>query len=216
MRLLLKTLNKERKRQAQKTDILCNDLIAAQRSFIKRLNTISFTANLYESIIGPTDLNDLLYTAARIIRTENADANVTFFLRNEDDPSTELRAGFELHMFESSQPIAFEKQHLENCFSPELMNSICTSNTVCTLDDMFAMDLQGNLTGLNNVSAVRFPLGVLGSSSGFKLVYRSSEHKLTADEIDRIRAVTRGLSRAIASCQTLSRAKPRGRSRAMD
>jgi len=224
LRLLLKKLNKERKRQAQKTDILCNDLIAAQRSFIKRLKTISFTANLYESIIGTTDLNDLLYTAARIIRTEDADANVTFFLRSGEDASTDLCAGFELHTFESSPPITFEKQHsldgardrLENCFGPELMNSICTSNAVCTLEDMFAMDVQGNLTGLNNISAATFPLGVPGSSSGFMLVYRSSEHKLTADEIDRIRAVTCGLSRAIDSCQALARASSRGDPHAAD
>ena len=198
LRLLIKKLNKERKKQAQKTDILCNDLIAAQRNFIKKLNTISFVANFYESIIGTTDLSDLLSTAARLIKGENADANVTFFLRQGDN--------FELHMFAGGQAIAFENQHLENCFSPELMDNIYKSNNVCTLDDMFAMGLQGNLTGLNKISAVTIPLGVLGSSLGFMMVYRSSENKLTADEINNISAVTCGLSRAIASCQELLRA----------
>jgi len=196
LRLLIKKLNKERKKQAQKIDILCNDLIAAQRDFIKRLNTISLIASFYESIIGTADLNDLLYTAAKLIKTENADANVTFFLRHADN--------FEIHMFESGQPITLGKQHLENCFGPELMDNICKSNKVCTLDDMFAMGLQGNLIGLNGISAVTIPLGLLGSSLGFMLVYRSSENKLTADEISKISAVTCGLSRAIASCQALS------------
>ena len=44
LRLLLKKLNKDRKKQAKKTDILCNDLIGAQRGFIRKLRSISFSA----------------------------------------------------------------------------------------------------------------------------------------------------------------------------
>jgi len=102
LRLLIRKLNKERKRQAKKIDILCNDLIEAQRDFIKRLNTISFTADFCESIIGRGDLNMLLYTASTLIKEKIANANVSFFLRQAES--------FELHMFESDRPIAFEKQ----------------------------------------------------------------------------------------------------------
>lgn len=224
LRLLIKKLNQERKRQAQKIDILCNDLIAAQRNFIEKLNTISFTANFYESILGSIDPEDLLYTAARMIRTENADANVTFFLRRQDDPSTELKAGFELYMFESDRPIPIEgtqpfdgaQDRLEDGFSPELMESICKSNKVCTLNDMFAMGLQGNLTELNRISAVTIPLGRRGCLLGFMLLYRSSDNKLTDNEIERILAITGGLSRAITSCLILSRAKSSGQLDATD
>jgi hypothetical protein len=195
LRLLIKKLNKERKKQAKKIDILCNDLIAAQRDFIKRLNTISFTANFYESIIGAIDLSSLLYVAAKLIKEKNPDINVTFFLRQSDS--------FELHMFQGEQPSILEKQQLENCFVPELMDNICKSNKICTLDDMFAMGLEGNLIGLNKVSAVTIPLGLLGSSLGFMLIYCSSGKKLTADEISDTSAITCGLSRAIQSCQAL-------------
>jgi hypothetical protein len=198
LRLLIKKLNRDRKKQNLKIDILCNDLIAAQRNFIKRLGVINFVANFYESIIGTTDLNKLLYTAVEFIKAENEDVNVTFFLRQEES--------FELHTFESGRPIAAEKQYIENCFTQELMDSISRSNKVCTIDDMFAMGLNGNLNELNKISAVTIPLGLLGSSSGFMLVYRSSENKLTADEISRISAVISGLSRAITSCRILSRA----------
>jgi hypothetical protein len=195
LRLLIKNLNKERKKQAKQIDILCNDFIAAQRDFIKRLNTITFTANFYESIIGATDLSGLLQAAVRIIREEIAGANVTFFLRRGDD--------FELHTFESEQPIALEKQHLENYFNSELMDNICKSNKMCTLEDMFGMGLEGNLTGLNRISAVTVPLGLAGPSLGFILIYRSSESKLNADELNNISAITCGLSQAIQSCQGL-------------
>ena len=193
MRLLIKKLNKKRKKQAKKIDILCNDFVSAQRDFIKNLKTISFIANFYESIIGITNLNSLLYSVVRLIKEENTDSNVTFFLRQSDN--------FELFMFESEQPIILEKQHLENSFTPELMDNICKSNKLCTFDDMFAMGLQGNLIGFNKITGVAIPLGQPGSSFGFVLVYRSSENKLTTEEIKNISAVTCGLSRAIQSCQ---------------
>ncbi len=195
LRLLVSRANKERKKQAQKIDILCNDLIAAQRDFIKRLRTISFTANFYEAIIGTTDLNNLILTAGKLIKDEIGNANITFFLRQAE--------GFELHLFESNQPITLEEQRLENCFNPELVDNICKSNKLCTLDDMFAMGLQGNLIGLNKISAFTIPLGQFGQSPGFILIYRSSADKLTAEQLKTIAAVTPGLSRAIASCQAL-------------
>jgi len=195
LRLLIKKLNKERKKQAKKIDILCNDLIAAQRDFVKKLKTISFITNFYESIIGAVDLNNLLYTAAGLIKKQADGANVTFFLRQEES--------LELHTFESSQATAFVKQHFEDCFSPELIENICASNKVCTIENMFAMGLQGNLVELSKISAVSIPLDVCCSLSGFILVYRPSEKKLTANEVSDISAVTYGLSRAIVSCQAL-------------
>jgi hypothetical protein len=193
LRLLISKLNKERKKQAKKIDILCNDLIAAQRDFIKRLGTISFAANFYETITGTTELSSLILTASKLIKDETADANVTFFLRQADN--------FELHIFESAQPILLEKQGLENCFTPEVVEAICKSNKICTLDDMFAMGLQGNLTRLSEISAATIPLSRHGPSLGFILIYRPAQNKLTADELNNIAAISPGLSRAIASCR---------------
>jgi hypothetical protein len=196
LRLLIKKVNKERKKQAKKIDILCTDLIAAHRKFIKRLNVINFTANFYEAIVGATDLNNLLHTACKFIKEQIPDANVAFFLRQQKN--------FELHMFESDKPIALEEHHLENCFTADIVDNICKSNKLCSLDDMFAMGLQGNLIKLNKISAVTIPLGQPGLSLGFILIYRSSENKLTGAEISKICAVTLGLSRAIQSCRILS------------
>ena len=76
LRSLITKLNRQRKKQARQIDILCNDFISAQRNFIKNLKTTSFMANFYESIIGATDLNDLLCTAVGLIKEEHDDANV--------------------------------------------------------------------------------------------------------------------------------------------
>ena len=193
LRLLFKKLNKERKKQAEKIDILCNDLIEAQRDFIRRLNVISFTANFYESIIGAADLSGLFYTASQLIRQQTGDANIAFFLRKDDS--------FELRLFESDSPIALEKESLENCFTRELVDNICKSNQVCTLEGLLTMGFQGNPALLNKISAATIPLGRGGTSSGFILIYRSSQNKLTAEEIGSISAITNGLSSAIETCQ---------------
>ncbi len=195
VRRLVHKINKERKKQAHKIDILCNDLISAQREFIERLDTIGFTANFYESIVGTTDLSSLLHTASEQIRYEIPDADVAFFLRKN--------TGFKLHVCESKQPITFDKERLENYFTNELVESICKSNKICTLEDMFAMGLQGKLTELNKISAATIPLGNGGQAPGFILVCRPAKKKLTDDELHHIATVTRGLARAITSCQQL-------------
>ena len=196
LRLFVKKLNKERKNQAKKMDILCNDLIAAQRGFIKKLKTISFTANFYEAIVGTTDLSTLLYTASKLIKEEIPDSNVGFFLRQQESS--------ELHIFESDQPITLEQQVLEGCFNGEVVENICKSNKICTLDDMFALGLEGNLIELSKISAATMPLGGLGVSLGFILICRSSQNKLTVEELNNIASITCGLSRAITCCQVLS------------
>ncbi|MHC4741131.1 MAG: GAF domain-containing protein [Planctomycetota bacterium] len=195
LRRLTKELNKQRKRQAKQIDILCNDFIAAQKDFIRRLNIINFTSGFYESILGATDLNSLLYTTVKLMKEELENANVTFFLRQGET--------FEVHIFESPRPVTLENQHLENCFRPEVMDNICRANRVCTIEDMFEMGLEGGLAGLNNISAVTIPLSGAGSSVGFILVYSSSEKKITPDDLKNILAVTTGLSQAIQSCRKL-------------
>lgn len=195
LRLLIKKLNKERKKQGKQIDILCNDLISAQRDFMKRLRAVSFIANFYESIIGVTDLNHLLYTAAEMIKEQIDGANVIFFICRTET--------FEEYSFENGQAVIPEKEHFGNCFNPEFIDSICTANKVCTIEDMFAMGLHGNLVELSKISAVTVPLDGFYSQAGFMLVYRSSERKLTGDDIGSISAITNGLSKAIASCQGL-------------
>ncbi len=196
LRVLVSGLNKERKNQAKKIDILCNDIIVGQGEFIRRLNVISFAANFYQAIVGTTDLNKLLYIAGKLIKDEIVAANVAFFLRQEEN--------FKLHMFESEQPISFEKERLENCFTAELVDNICKSNKLCDLNDMFAMGLQGNLTELNRISAFTIPLGQLGPPLGFILIYRSLENGLTVEHLKAAAAIAPGLSQGIQSCQVLS------------
>lgn len=195
LRLLVRGVNRERKKQAQKIDLLCNDFIAAQKEFIKKLDTIAFAANFYKSIVGMTDLNSVLYTADKLIKEEIGDMSVAFFLRREKN--------FELHIYESDHPINIETENLERCFTPELVDNVCEANKLCSLEDLLEMGLQDNPTELNKISSVTVPLGGAGTCLGFILLYRSSENKLSADKLNNICAVSSGLSQAISCCQML-------------
>jgi len=193
LRLLLKRLNKERKIQAKKIDILCNDLVAAHRQFINKLNAISFKAAFYETIISITDINELLSRTATSIEHLFGRANAVFFLREQN--------GFKLHLFESDKPISLNNKSLENCFSDELVENICKSNRICSLGDMLTMGLEANPTVLNKLSAFTIPLGRFGPSEGFILIYRPADKKLIPTDLDKICAITEGLSAAIKSCK---------------
>jgi len=196
MRLLISRLKNERRKQAQKIDILCNDFIAAHRQFIRGLGVISFAADFYESIAGVTDIHELLCTAARLIEDRITGANVAFFLRRRDN--------FELHVFEADEPIEMKNGRLENCFDTELVETISTSNKLCSLDDMFAMGLQGNPARFDKLSAFAVPINDGGSSPGFILIYRSSRRVLAGEKLHSIVSIAPGLCRAIESCWALA------------
>ena len=196
LRLLVSKVNKDRKRQAKKIDILCNEIIAVQKTFIKNLETISFTAGFYESIMGTMDMNILFRMADGFIKEKIADANIAFFLRQSES--------FELHIPDSDQPISLDDQRLENSFTAEMVNEICSANKICTLSDLLETGLQVSPAWLNKVRAATIPLGRFDNSAGFILVYRLSENGFTAGQLNYISAITPGLSSAIRSCRLVS------------
>ena len=203
LRLLISQLNKERKKQAKQIDILCNDFVAAQKDFIKALNTIGFAADFYGAIAGLTELNELLFAAGNLVKDQIPDANVAFFLLAPSIAEGVQADNFELHIFESDQPIDLEDRRIENFFTAELVGNIAKSNRICTIEDMLAMGLAGSPACLEKISTAAIPLSTPASSMGFVLIYRSSHNQLTANELKAVAQITPGLGRSIASCRAL-------------
>ncbi|HON90923.1 MAG: hypothetical protein KBI32_04460 [Phycisphaerae bacterium] len=189
LRLLLNKLNKQRKQQACKIDILCNDLISAQRAFIQRLYTIGFAAEFYKSLLGSPDLNHLLARADRMIRRELPGTGVAFYLRQSD--------GCDLHSFVGEEVFACEQPGPQEHLTPELIDGICKSNKICTFAEISALDPAGDYRGLRRYSIVTLPLSDLGRSLGFLLLWRPSALPVTSEDVHRIESVLCGLSQAI-------------------
>jgi hypothetical protein len=203
LRLLTARLNKERKKQAKQIDILCNDFVAAQKDFIKAMNTIGFAADFYGAIAGLTELNELLWAAGNLVKDQIQDANVVFFLLAPNIAEEVQSDNFELHIFESDQPIDLEDRRIENFFTAELVGNIAKSNRICTINDMLAMGLAGSPACLEKISTAAIPLSTTSNSMGFMLVYRSSHNPLTTEELKAMAQITPGLGRSIASCRDL-------------
>ena len=195
LRLLVKRVNKERKRQACKIDLLCNDLIAAQRDFIHRLDGIRFAAQFYKSLLGAADPQALLSRAARSIQEELPGTNVSFFLRRSEETA--------LQVSQRHEALLIDDKPLEDCFNPDLVENICKTNKPCTVDEMFGMGLEGNPQGFKRISLATLPLSDLSRSLGFVLLSRPISQPLTAEELHRTGLVLCGLSHAIAGCRPL-------------
>ncbi|MCX5646383.1 MAG: GAF domain-containing protein [Phycisphaerae bacterium] len=189
LRLLVKKLNKQRKQQANKVDILCNDLIGAQRSFLRRLQDIGFAAEFYRSLLGGTDLNGILTRAGRVIKQELPGAGVSFFIRQSD--------GCELHACEGDESLYCEHSGPQEGLDPELAETICKHNKPCMLDDIAGMSMNGDLGILNKFSLVTLPLSDLGRSLGFVLIYCPLPQVLNMGDMRRISPAMHGLAQAI-------------------
>jgi len=196
LRLLVRRLNKQRKQQASQIDILCHDLIGAQRGFLQRLQDLEFAAEFYRALLGGTDVNGILARAGRVIRQEVPGAGVAFFLRQPD--------GFELHACREDESLYAEHQGPPDGFDPELVESICKHNRPCTVDDIIALGTESTLAALREYSLATLPLSDLGRPLGFLLLYCPLPQVLSPPEVRRISPVLCGLAQALrAACTPL-------------
>jgi len=190
----IRKLNAIRHKQAQKIDILCNDMVLANKDVIEQLRLLTYTVDFYESITGEIDMTALLDKAARQVRQFVKDCNVAIFLTNS--------SGFELHMA-ADNPIEIGENNIESCFTEGLVNEICRLNKISSLDDMCNMGLQGNPNILNSISAAAIPLGRFSEPVGFILICRGAENILTARELEKVATITPGLRNAINACRSM-------------
>lgn len=190
LRLLLKRLNRQRKWQASRIDILCNDLICAQRAFLHQLQGIGFAAEFYHSLLGCTDLHDLLSRAGHLIRREAPEVGVSFYLRHLDGGD-----------FRTVAPCPGGQWGPEELLPADVVDGICKSNVSGMLDDLPTTHLEQWPDELRTFSMATLPLSELGRPLGFVLLYRRLPETVTQEEVNRIGSVTSGLARAIRAAR---------------
>jgi len=198
LRLLIKQLNKTRKIQAQKTDILCNDIVSAHRGFLHNLKMLSFAANFYESLAGITELSILMTTAAEYMKDHLTNSRLAIVLRQPHS--------FELHI-----PFSEKDEPKTNCWladylTEEIVQAICKSNQICNLEEMLKMSMQIPPTMLGKLTAAAIPLGRFGISLGFIIIWKNLPETVTENEIKYIQTITPGLTKAIQAAQKLETA----------
>ena len=195
---IIRKLHRQQKKQADKIDIMCRDMVGAHREFATKLARLTFVASFYESLLQSRDLTELLDTAVWGIREAITEADAAVFLLSEN--------GFDIHIADAGASDPVEKREFRHWFSRELVNSVSQMNRICSLEQLLRMGLQGPPAILKTISIAAIPLGRLGRGVGFVLVYRPAHVPLQAEELSYVAAVSVGLREAIGSFQN-ARAK---------
>ena len=197
---VIRSLHSCQKKQTDKIDLLCRDMVAAHREFSCKLATLSFVTSFYESILGCANLEGLLNSAIDSIRESAKDTDAAVFLLSE--------GGFDVHVAAAGVADSVEKGQFQNWFTRELVNTIGQMNHVCSLEQLLKMGLQGPPAIMKTISLAAIPLGQLGRSVGFVLVYRPAHRTLQREELSRLAAISTGLREAIQSFQMASSINP--------
>ena len=193
---VIRSLHTNQKKQGNQINMLCRDMVSAHREFSTKLATLSFAASYYESLLGCTDLEDLLDAAVRGIREAVKETDAAIFLLSEN--------GFDVHIADTGVADPVEKRQFQHWFTRELVNSVSQMNRICSLDQLLRMGLQGSPAALKTISLAAIPLGRFGQAAGFVLVYRPAHLPLQTEELSRLAAISTGLHEAIASFQHVS------------
>lgn len=195
LRLLIKTLNRNRKKQKRQIDLLCHDLIGAQRDFIQRLDTIGMAAGVYKSILGITDLDRLMQTITRQIAEVVPVAHISFFLR---DSRTVRHVSPE-------QAATAKQEQLDGLFTDEVIEAVCRVNQICRLDELLGMGLQVSPPLAGHLSVATVPLCQGCRCIGFILLTSPAGVPLQDDQLAKIEFVSSGLANAIVAIEKVSR-----------
>ena len=196
VRGLVRRFNRIRKRQAQKIDILCNDLVGSQRKFIGQLGEMQKTLEFYETIAGCADLEDMLENAASKIQDWFGNANVAVY----------FNGSFRTHLVDSQILAGFEYEDFEQCFTTETIEHICNSNQCLDLKELLMAGLQANPKLIKPVCAAVIPL-THNSCRGFLLVYKPADQTITAQQVKLVSSVAAVLAKTASVCMSIAESK---------
>ena len=184
-------LNKARRIQSRKTDILCNDIIGAQRDFLNQLKAMSLQIELYESFIGECGLETICEEAVSAIQNLTDGANTAIWLGN----------GFDTHVFCDTEFTNEQTDLIGSCFNSEIADKIYTSRRCMDLEELFEIGLPESEI-FSKLTLAVIPLQN-SYQPGFILMYRLADRPITSQEISDVAMLVPGLSKAIKACKKM-------------
>ena len=119
-------LNRARKIQAKKIDLLCDDMIKAHRNCLRQLHNFGFVLEYYDKILGLNNPDDLLDTTAQFIHDYLEGANVVIY----------AQGAVRKRIVEPKSLKNFDNEQFERCFAGDIIESICNSNDCRNLDGL--------------------------------------------------------------------------------
>jgi len=190
VRRLVSRLNRARKSQAKKIDILCNDLVGTQRSFLKQLTAMRTLLDFQQTLAGQVNLENLLESAASMMQDWIDDVNVAVY----------THGSFRTHLVDCQILPNFDYEAFEQCFTSETIEAICSSRKCLDLDSLLMAGLQASPKLIKPICAVAVPL-INAESRAFILLYRPAQKPIVADHLKLISSVIPFLSKSMNACQ---------------
>jgi hypothetical protein len=166
-------------------------MVQAHGQFSNRISRLTFVSQFYETLLGASNIESLLDSAAAAIGARVGGSNVAIFLMEP--------GGFDIHYFKSPECTAASMDQIERWFSTETVREISMSSQVCGVSRMLTMGLMAGPKELKQVSMAAVPLGTLGQAAGFVLLWRGVDKPLRRAELEAVAAVSSGLRCAIRS-----------------
>lgn len=194
LRLMVKTLNRDRKKQAQQIDLLCHDLIDAQRAFVKRLEHIGFAANLYKSLLGIQDTEHIQQILSNEIQAVLPSMDVNIVLRYDE--------GCKIIPVE---PTTRDEGHPVDTFDKDLVEAVCRANKRCDLDELLGMGLLVAPQKASRIQMTTLPLPQGGRCMGFLVLTCPANVKVPDAMLEQLKLVGSGVSQAIQATERIGR-----------
>ncbi len=193
IRRLVSKLNKSRKSQMKKIDILCNDMVASHGKFISSLRDFRFAADFYESLIGISSVEELSDSTADFFISHTPGANVAIVFADSEY--------HRLHFYGSNPVLEDICEMLNNSLTAGLAREVCRSNKICAAQELFAMGLVASPAMMKKISIAAVGFSNSVSAKGMVVLYRDSALPLKPEELNRVASVMRGFAKAVRHCQ---------------
>jgi hypothetical protein len=186
---VIRTLRSRQGQYGKQIDVLCRDMVSAHEQFAVKLSKMNFVTCFYESLLGCSQLEEVLDVTVDSIRSYVDQSSAAIFLLDEH--------GFDVHVAAAGVGDSIEKTQFQEWFTRDLVDNISRGNRVCPLSELLQMGLQAPPAVLKTISAAAIPLGKMGQGVGFVLVYRPGHLPLQKEEMSQIAAAGTGLRKAI-------------------
>ena len=193
IRTVVSTLNKARRKQNQKIDLMCNDILAAHNDFINKLQSFRFAADFYENLLGTSSLNEVAETAGEFFTSNIPDTNVVIVFAEN--------ANSQLHFYGSNPRLEDIPAALNDSLTGELTVQVCRSNKICRSELLCQLGFTASPMIMKQISIAAIPLSSTSDARGMMVLYRHGENKLRDEELKKAASVMPGLAKAIRACK---------------
>lgn len=186
---LVRTLNKVRRTQKQKIDILCNDILNAHGEFINHLKNFRFAADFFENLLEATTPDNLARCAGEFLTENLNDCSVAVIFTTASVP--------EIHFYSHSPQLEDVASQLSPCLTTKIVEAVCHSSQICTSDDLCEMEFFAGPAVLKKISLAAIGLNNSGPALGMLLLYRPADSPFSKTELTQVSSITKGLSKAV-------------------